>query len=180
MQPQPVAPAYPGRGTRHRLTVLGSGVNDIVASVGGLMCDRSMSGWDVVVYVDDASDHQSLRVLGVRVADLRMARVRDANDDWPDVILVSAQLYSSREWVRKHLDAAGRNPATEVIIWGATDTSAGLPKNLRRTEHRLSSAARAFKEIAVNIDASAAVPVSVAERLLSVIAARAPAHSTGP
>jgi hypothetical protein len=182
MQPQAVAettsPSQPGRGTRHRLTALASGVEDMVAAVGGLLCDRSMAGWDVVVYLNDASDHRSLRVLGVRATDLRTARLRDADEDWPDVVLVCAGLYSSREWVRRHVCAAAGNPGTEVVIWGAEDNRGGLPANLRRTEHRLSSAARAFKKIAVNITTDSVDSVSDAEHLLRVSAVHAQEHST--
>jgi hypothetical protein len=190
MQAQPVGVTRPleragppssharGRGTRHRLAALGSDVGDVVASVGGLLCDRSMAGWDVHVFLDDPCNHRSLQVLGVRAADLRAARVRDADDDWPDVLLVSAALYTSREWVRRHISAAGRNPTTEVAIWGGEDMRADLPKHLRREEHRLSTAARAFKEIAVSISTDFVAPVASMESLLAIAAAPSAVRST--
>ena len=53
---------------RYRLHVLATNVADVVTSIGGLIFDRAIAGWDVTVAVDGNVDDRPIRILGGRVA----------------------------------------------------------------------------------------------------------------
>jgi hypothetical protein len=56
---------------RYRFQVVAANVADAVISIGGLIFDRAMSGWDVSVVVDGdkerSTDDRPIRILGGRV-----------------------------------------------------------------------------------------------------------------
>ena len=60
---------------RYQLQVFAPNIADAVASVGGLIFDRAMAGWDVTVVVDGSDggslegvDDRPIRILGARLA----------------------------------------------------------------------------------------------------------------
>lgn len=150
-----------GRGTRHRLTVLGRTVADTVTSVGGFLCDHSMAGWRVQVHLEDPADQQPLRVLGVTATALEQVVVRPASEEWPDVVLIAADLFATQDRIRRHASVAHLKSSTQVAMWGGepdfVPSAEWLP-----SEYRLSYAARAFKARAVG----GHVPVGRTEHLL--------------
>jgi hypothetical protein len=56
---------------RYRFQVVAASIADAVLSIGGLIFDRAMAGWDVSVVVDGGSDRvideRPIRILGGRV-----------------------------------------------------------------------------------------------------------------
>jgi hypothetical protein len=131
-----------GRGTRHRLSVLADDVADAVAAAGGLIFDRVGVGWDVQVFLAERTDQCALRILGVDASELSDG-IKPA-DEWPDAIVVAAELYAHEVRVRRYVGTASRQHCSEVTIWGG-DWPATLDPGIGPVEHRLSIAAQAFK-----------------------------------
>ncbi|MGV0851871.1 hypothetical protein [Mycolicibacterium phlei] len=135
-----------GRGTRHRLTALGVDAADIVAAVGGLLCDRALAGWYVAAHTDTTQHAQPLRALGAAPAEL--SALDFAPEAWPDVLVVSSRLFDRRDWVRRYVQVARRHNAA-IGWWGQGGRT--LPSRLQPVRYRPSRAALVFKERAVRI-----------------------------
>lgn len=146
-------PARPPRATssrraaedvgRYEFQVFAADVADVVRSIGGLIFDRAMAGWDVSVVVgsdgDLDFDDRPIRILGARVSNdpARPPRATTLLAVAGDVILKS-------DAVRRQVIAAGNDGATEVLLWGQ-----GHPPSLNckyvQVRHRPSAAAQVFK-----------------------------------
>ena len=127
---------------QHEMTVVGSGVADVVASAGGWLYDRRAAGWKVNVLVADRTGERALRILGADVFDL--SGDLDAITDDPDraaTLAVAADVYAADVRVRRFVSSSDRRRA-EVALWGDT---APLDENVSSVSYRLSAAARAFK-----------------------------------
>ena len=127
-----------------------------VQHAGGWLFDRVMAGWDATVLVADQLDSRPLRILGASTTDLESALRSPSRGPGPQAMAVEAGLYGSDGRVRRIVRAALDEGVTEVRIWG------GLwPEDLDgegdAVQHRLSTAARAFKAQAL---AAAAAPVA--------------------
>jgi hypothetical protein len=144
-----------GWATRHRLMVLAADAIDAVTSAGGLIFDRSSSGWKVDVYLAEPSDGRPLRVLGVS-SDGLLPGALPGPTECPDALVIAGELYTGNKNVRHFFNAASRNQLTEVAIWGG-EWPAELCSGVGRVEHRLSIAARAFK--AHSMDAAGVQPL---------------------
>jgi hypothetical protein len=131
---------------RYRLHVIATNVADVVTSLGGLIVDRAMAGWDVTVAVDDTVDDRAIRILGARVA----AAGSDGagSSARPQVLAVAGDLFVTNEPVRRLALAARKVHATEVLLWGRR-----RPPNLTGkfvpVRHRPSAAAQVFKSHAL-------------------------------
>jgi hypothetical protein len=138
-----------GEGLRYRLDVVASSAVDVVQSAGGWLYDRAMAGWEVTVLLPRGCDTRSLRILGVRAADLD-----------PEVAGLGAGL-TSLAAVLESLD----NRLIEVALWGE-GWPLGVNRATTRVHHLLSGAARMFKGYAL---AAAGIPdatVDATETLL--------------
>jgi hypothetical protein len=144
-----------GWATRHRLTVLAADAIDAVTSAGGLIFDRSSSGWKVDVYLAEPGDERPLRVLGVSSHGL-LPGAFPGPTECPDALVVAGALYKANKNVRHFFNASSRNHLTEVAIWGGK-WPAELASGVGQVEHRLSIAARAFK--AHSMDAAGVQPL---------------------
>jgi len=131
-----------GRATRHRLSVLADDVADAVLAAGGLIFDRVGAGWDVQVFLAARTDERALRILGVDARELTDGIT--SGNEWPDAIVVAAELYAHEARVRRYVGTASRQHGSEVTIWGG-DWPATLDPGIGVVEHRLSTAAQAFK-----------------------------------
>jgi hypothetical protein len=130
---------------RYELTVAGLSTADVVQSAGGWLCDRARAGWDVKVFVTDPCDQLSLTILGATT--LRL------DGDFCSVIrgmslggalAVSAHLLSSDSRVRSGVVNVLKRGLTDVTVWG-TQWPAELGRQADPVQHRVSSAAGAFK-----------------------------------
>lgn len=130
------APEHSGR---YRLHVVATNVADLVTSIGGLIFDRAMAGWDVTVSVDGDSrgilDDRPIRILGARVA---------ATAAEPHVLAVATDVFVANEPVRRLALAARKGNVTNVLLWGRRH-----PPNANcrfvPVRHRPSAAAHVFK-----------------------------------
>jgi hypothetical protein len=131
---------------RYRLHVVATSVADVVTSIGGLIFDRAMAGWDVTVAVAggvEVEAERALRILGARVATAGSESAGSAH-----VLAVASDVFVANEPVRRLAVAARRGDATEVLLWGRR-----RPPNLNGrfvpAQHWPSAAAQLFKSHAL-------------------------------
>jgi hypothetical protein len=137
---------------RYRLHVVATNVADLVTSIGGLIFDRAMAGWDVTVAVDGDSrgtlDDRPIRILGARVATTAAGPDCTGNPSRPQVLAVATDVFVANEPVRRLALAARKGNATDVLLWGRRQ-----PPNLNcgfvPVRHRPSAAAHVFKSHAL-------------------------------
>ncbi|TDO15106.1 hypothetical protein EV580_3247 [Mycobacterium sp. BK086] len=124
--------------TRFRMDLVSETVADAVEHAGGLICDRSLTGWDVRVFAvhDDAECELSLRILGATRAE--GLSPDPAADTLLRSVLVSDSLYRTDDAIKRWVDKAIDNPSIEVLAWDA-----GRP-NARGVEIPVSRATRFF------------------------------------
>jgi hypothetical protein len=133
---------FPAEG--YALTVLVLDVADTVRNAGGWICDRARAGWRVSAFVFDDEDETPLHVLGVRTQRLTDDQPLSISNPLAFALAASAldrELLGRRN--RSDLLEAVRLKTTEVTIWGAGPVDCG--RRFGNVEHRLSSAAKAFK-----------------------------------
>jgi hypothetical protein len=152
---------------RYQLTVVASSIADLVGSAGGWMCDKARAGWDVKVVLTDDDDTRPLAILG--------ASPLDADAELSDVmkaafrggaLAVSAGVLAD-ERIRAGVLGILKRGLTEVTVWGQ-DWPTELSRKADPIEHRLSSAARAFKAHALGAATVSKEPVAGTETLFSL------------
>jgi hypothetical protein len=129
---------------RYRLDVVAPSVLDAVRFAGGWVYDRVMAGWDVTILVDDDEDARPLEILGAEVRDLESVLASWEDRPHPQTVAVAADLFDRDARVRRGVLEALEQGATEVTLWGE-GLPAELDESVDSVQHRLSSAARAFK-----------------------------------
>jgi hypothetical protein len=129
---------------KYQFQVVAGNIADAVRSIGGLIFDRAMAGWEVSVVVDSdtGSDDRPLRILGARVA----TRLSDPSHllPRPHLLAAATDVMVKSDAVRRRVLAIGDDNETEVLLWGRHH-----PTNLNRTfvavRHQPSAAAHVFK-----------------------------------
>lgn len=135
-----------GRATPLRLVVLAADAADTVAAAGGLVYDSVRAGWQVDVYVENAGDERALQILGV--GGRLIPDTFDFEPLWPDAVYLDAALYERDRRVRRMVADSVRRQHADVAVWhGDSHADQGRGPGI---EHRLSTAARAFKFHAMN------------------------------
>lgn len=132
---------------RYRLQVVAPNIADAVASVGGLIFDRALAGWDVTVVVAGDIEREAdrpIRILGARVATLNCS----GRAPRPQALAVATDVLVKSEPVRRLVLAARTGTASDVLLWGRH-----RPPNLNcgfvPVRHRPSAAAQVFKSHAL-------------------------------
>lgn len=148
------APTDIDRVERYQLHVFAPNVADAVASVGGLIFDRAMAGWDVTVVVDGdrdvgrGIDDRPIRILGGRVARLVSGTDQAGSVPYPQTLAVATDVLVKSEQVRRLVLAARDAKASDVLVWGGHH-----PPNLNfrfvPVRHEPSAAAHLFKSHAM-------------------------------
>jgi hypothetical protein len=136
---------------RYRLHVVATNVADVVTSIGGLIFDRAMAGWDVTVEVERNTERgadRAIRILGARVATLAARPGGTGSAPRPQVLAVATDVFVANEPVRRLVLAARKSNAADVLLWGRRQ-----PPNLNCKfvpgRHRPSAAAQVFKSHAL-------------------------------
>jgi hypothetical protein len=132
---------------RYRLHVVATSIADVVASIGGLIFDRAMAGWDVTVAVAGDVEGQAdraLRILGARVA----TAAATESAPRPHVFAVASDVFAANEPVRRLALAARQDDAAEVLLWGRRRPP-NLDGRFVPARHRPSAAAQVFKSHAL-------------------------------
>jgi hypothetical protein len=135
---------------RYQFQVVAANITDAVMSIGGLIFDRAMAGWDVSVVVDGGTDRviddRPIRILGGRVAKRLENRV--GSPARAHMLAVATDVMVKSEAVRRQVLAAGNDKDAEVLLWGRHH-----PTNLNcrfvAARHRPSAAAHVFKSQAL-------------------------------
>lgn len=147
---------------RYRLHVLARETSDLIASLGGLIFDAVMSGWDVRVGVERCPDDRPLQILGAQTASLSTLLTTVEYVSQPAVLAVAADLYIDDRGTQQHIRRMLELPGGEVIVFGEkTPGSSGFAA----AEHRSSHAARLFKRYAVTL--AGGTPVECATEAFS-------------
>jgi hypothetical protein len=137
---------------RYQFQVVAANIVDAVMSIGGLIFDRAMAGWDVSVVVDGGTDRviddRPTRILGGRVAERSEDRVGLLAR--PHLLAVATDVMVKSDAVRRQLLAAGNDKEAEVLLWGRHH-----PTNFNcrfvAARHRPSAAAHVFKSQALTV-----------------------------
>lgn len=150
--------------TRYQLSVVATDAAELIASAGGWMYDRVRAGWDVSVAVAESTDLRPLQILGVTplVADQGFDSAVDGLAS--AAIAIAPEILESKGNVRREVLKALDDGVTEVTLWGAT-MPRGLCGRVDRMQHRLSSAARAFKAHSLAAAGIPATAISATEEL---------------
>jgi hypothetical protein len=135
---------------RYQFQVVAANVTDAVMSIGGLIFDRAMAGWDVSIVIDGGTDRavddRPVRILGARIAKRLAGRPEPSGR--PHLLAVATDVMIKNEAIRRQVLAAGNDNEAEVLLWGRHH-----PTNLNCTfvaaRHRPSAAAQMFKSHAL-------------------------------
>jgi hypothetical protein len=156
---------------RYQLTVIAANVVDAVESAGGWMCDRARAGWDVQVVLTDPDDTRPLAILGASVGELG----GDLDGDLADVVRNAAQGGALAVSAHVLADESLRADVLGVVKRGLVEVTAWGPGCLTQfgrkadpVEHKLSSAARAFKARALGVASESTSPVAGTETFFSL------------
>jgi len=126
--------------------VVATSVADAVTSIGGLIFDRAMAGWDVTVAI--AGDIEGEADRAIRILGARVATAESDNAPRPHILAVASDVFVTNDPVRRLALAARKGHATEVLVWGRR-----RPPKLNGTfvprRHRPSAAAQVFKSHAL-------------------------------
>lgn len=118
---------------------------DSVSAAGGLIFDSVRAGWIVEVYLESPGDERALHILGADSAVL--PDMFEFEPAWPDAVFLSAVMHERHRGVQRLVASAIRRHVTDIGVWGGAVT--GLDAEAG-SEHRLSTAARAFKPHAMS------------------------------
>jgi hypothetical protein len=145
--------------TRYRLDVIAADAADVIASAGGWLFDRAMSGWDIhLLIAATPSDVRPLQILGIKTEPLELV----ADRPHTHALAVSADMLSAEACVREVVFHALDRGITEVALWG-DPWPPEFHQRAQHVRHRLSVAARVFKEHALMAANQSARPASVTE-----------------
>lgn len=130
---------------KYRLAVLADSAADVAFHAGGLLCDLTLSGWEVTVLVSANQDLRGLQILGVRTLDLEHALSVSARGPQPMAVAVAGDLYRHDPRVRRGVLRALEHGAVDLMMWQAPQEPELGHLVDATVQHRISSAARAFK-----------------------------------
>jgi hypothetical protein len=162
--PRPGASALreaPDEFGKYQFQVVARNIAEAVISIGGLIFDRAMAGWDVSVMVagdiDGVVDDRPVRILGAHLAK-RLPGLNDAATlPRPDMLAVATDVMIKSDAVRRHVLALGDDGETDVLLWGRHH-----PTNFSRAfvaaRHQPSAAAHIFKSHALLAGGAQAIP----------------------
>jgi hypothetical protein len=153
---------------RFRLEVAAASVVGVVSAIGGLLCDRALSGWDAHVYLANVNDPRPLHILGAEVFPLEPRSAFAGNHSATTTLAVAAELFAADAGVREHIVNAAQGNYREVLLWGSTPTGIGRP--VTSVQYRMSGAAKVFKREALCAAAAAPDVVPWTEELSRVSA----------
>jgi hypothetical protein len=150
---------------RYRLDVVAASAADVVHSAGGWLYDRAMAGWEVTVLLPHRCDSRSLRILGVRTAELDAEFALPGTGSTSQSLAASAEAFTADARVRDKVLESLDNGLTEVALWG-DGWPLGVNRAMTRAQHLLSAAARTFKGYAL---AAAGIPCNSVDATESLL-----------
>ena len=162
----PLDESNPIGSRRYQLTVLAASTADLVGSAGGWMCDKARAGWDVRVVLTDDQDTRPLAILGA--SPLAGAELSDVMKmaSLGGALAVSARVLAD-DRIRAGVLGILKRGLTQVTVWGQ-DWPAEFNRKTDPVEHKLSSAARAFKAHALGVATASKSQVAGTETLFNL------------
>lgn len=162
--PLPGAPSLreaPDELGKYQFQVVAGNITDAVMSLGGLIFDHAMAGWEVSVVVDGdadrAVDDRPIRILGARLAE-RMSDSRCARAlPCPHLLAVATDVMVKSDPIRRYVLALANDSGTDVLLWGRHHPTE-FPRTFVAGRHQPSTAARIFKSHALSGTAPQANP----------------------
>lgn len=162
----PLDESNPIGSRRFQLTVLAASTADLVGSAGGWMCDKARAGWDVRVVLIDDHDTRPLAILGASpLADAELSDVMKMASLGGALAVSAGVLADDR--IRAGVLGILKRGLTQVTVWGQ-DWPAEFSRKADPVEHKLSSAARAFKAHALGAATDSKSQVTATETLFSL------------
>jgi hypothetical protein len=134
-------------GLTYDLAVLAHDVDGVVGAAGGWLCDRARAGWQVTVVVPAGVDMRPLTILGVH-AEVGESGAEYLRRHSPVALAVDARLLRQDDRLRRTVLGFVDDGRTEVTVWGEAPLFTA-DRRFRCVRHRLSAAARAFKQRAL-------------------------------
>lgn len=147
---------------RCRIHIVAPSVVDVVKHAGGWVFDRVTAGWHVVVIVGELVDDRPLRILGANSLSLETAMSSNRLCGHPQSLAVPTELFETDSRVRNWVLKALEHRLTQVALWGRS-CPPELSDNVDFGQHRLTTAARAFKAQALVAAGVGDVPVDDTE-----------------
>jgi hypothetical protein len=151
----------PGEFGKYQFLVVAWNIADAVMSIGGLMFDRAMAGWDVSVVVDGDIDgavgDRPVRILGARLAKRMPGPNYAAALPRPHLLAVATDVMVKSDAVRRHVLALGNDSEIDVLLWGRHHPTK-FPRTFVPARHQPSAAAHIFKSQALLADGAQAIP----------------------
>jgi hypothetical protein len=156
---------------RPRVDAFGLTVHDVVANIGGWMCDKGRAGWDVAVDLVQPGDTTPLAIVGARVlgGDPR---------EWPrrpirgrglrNVVAISAEALARDGDMRKDVQRILRRGWTDILLWGTP--AVGFDHECEPECYVMSCAAAAFKRKALSVMTGRLEQVESIENFSHVVA----------
>lgn len=123
----------------YELAVVADDVADAVRSAGGWMYDRVRAGWKVTAFLPAGCDTSPLEILGVQVVS------EGSGIGSPAALALAVGAFTDNEWLRTDVLEVLHRGGTELTLWG-DPVPAEISPRVGRVHHRLSGAARIFKE----------------------------------
>ncbi|MGV9408701.1 hypothetical protein ACWDOP_02205 [Nocardia sp. NPDC003693] len=145
---------------RYKVAVGARNPAEVVRFAGGWLFDRVHAGWDVTVVVSEHGDPRPLQILGANVLHLDECLAWGAYDQWPHLLVLDTALFAADPRVASIVMGTVDSGRSDVMLWGEVVPDE-LSRRMGSVNHRLSSAAKAFKARAC---AAAAVPAGSAEQ----------------
>jgi len=127
-----------------------------------------MAGWDFNVLVAEGGDVRPLTILGATALDLDtgfVPMVRSASRI--GALAVSADVLAADPHVRDEVLRVLKQELTEITVWGR-QWPPELGRQAESVQHRVSSAARAFKSHALAAAVGSADAVTATESLFQI------------
>ena len=163
--PLPLDESNPIGSRRYQLTVVASSVADLVGSAGGWMCDKARAGWDVKVVLTGDGDTRPVAILGASHVDAELSDVMKMASLGGALAVSAGALADDR--IRAGVVGIVKRGLTQVTVWGQ-DWPAEFSRKADPVEHKLSSAARAFKAHALGAATVSTSQVAGTETLFSL------------
>jgi hypothetical protein len=146
---------------KYQFQVVAGNIADAVMSIGGLIFDRAMAGWDVSVVVDGDADRtvddRPIRILGARLAKRMPEPTYPPALPRPHLLAVAADVMVKSDAVRRHVLAIGNDSETDVLLWGRHHPTT-FTRTFIAARHQPSAAAHIFKSHALLAGGAQAIP----------------------
>src|SRR5690625_732934 len=166
---------------RPGLAIVGMSVPDVIVAVGGWSADCSLAGWQVDAYTPDEEEPTVLQIVGATPRRLDVLLKSRSRPDGVIAMAVGAEVFRRYPHLWERLSGWFARQLPALAVWGQP-----LPLTMigqsHSTERPISTAAAAFKTLALKAlesDAVATSTESVCSGVIHGVGARRPRARLG-